>query len=317
MTSRMLFAALFVIGAAWGLTTPLSKYIVLGGYRHFGIVFWQQVVAVAVLGFWLIVARRPVPLSPGSLARYAFIAMFGTILPGAAFYTAQEGLPAGLVALFIALVPMFALPLAIGLRLERPEPLRFLGILAGLAGIAMIILPEASLPDRAALVFVPFALAAPVFYAAEATGLGRLGTDGLDPVQLLFGASFIGLVLVLPFVWASGSWITPSFPMGRAGASLVVTALIHAVAYSGYVWIVGHGGAVFAAQVSYIITGTGILWSVAILGERYSLWIWGALGIVFAGLFLVQPRPARSGDGSLLALPLGEGNIPIHEPKGH
>ncbi len=317
MSPRLLFAALFAIGGAWGLTTPLSKYIVLGGYRHFGIIFWQQVVAVAVLGLWLVVARRPVPLNPGSLARYAFIAMFGTILPGAAFYTAQEGLPAGLVALFIALVPMFALPLAIGFRLERPEPLRFLGILAGLAGIAMIILPEASLPDRAALIFVPFALAAPVFYAVEATGLGRLGTDGLDPVQILFGASFIGLALVLPFVWATGSWITPGLPIGRAGTALVVTALIHAVAYSGYVWIVGQGGAVFAAQVSYLVTGTGILWSMAILGERYSLWVWGALGVVFAGLFLVQPRPVRSGDASLLALPSGEGNIALHEPKGH
>ena len=54
-----------------------------------------------------------------------------------------------------------------------------------------------------------------------------------------------------------------------------------------------------------------------ILGERYSLWVWGALAVVFAGLFLVQPRPARSGDGTLLALPVGEGNIALHEPKGH
>ena len=76
-------------------------------------------------------------------------------------------------------------------------------------------------------------------------------------------------------------------------------------------------GAVFAAQVSYLVTGTGLLWSMAILGERYSLWVWGALAVVFAGLFLVQPRPARSGDGTLLALPVGEGNIALHEPKGH
>ncbi len=315
MPARWLFLALFVIGASWGLTTPLSKFVVQGGYRHFGIIFWQLVIASAMLGGWLAIRGRGLPLGPAALLRYAFIAIVGTILPNAAFYIAQEGLPAGLVAVFIALVPMFAMPLAFGLGLERVEPVRFVGILAGLAGILMIVLPESSLPDRAGLAFVPFALACALCYAVEATGLGRLGTAGLDPVELLAGASILGLAIALPLALLTESWITPALPVTRADVSLIVTAVIHALAYAGYVWIVGHGGAVFAAQVSYLVTGTGVLWSMAILGERYSPWIWGALGTVFLGLFLVQPRPVRGSDGSLLALPMGEGNIALHETQ--
>jgi len=56
--------------------------------------------------------------------------------------------------------------------------------------------------------------------------------------------------------------------------------------------LVGAATAVFAAQVSYLVTGFGVIWSMALLGERYSGWIWGAMAVMFIGLFLVQPRRA-------------------------
>ena len=67
-------------------------------------------------------------------------------------------------------------------------------------------------------------------------------------------------------------------------------------------WIVGRGGPVFAAQVSYVVTGFGVVWSMLLLGESYSLWIWAALAAIFTGLFLTQPRPGAPtayGDASL------------------
>ena len=54
--------------------------------------------------------------------------------------------------------------------------------------------------------------------------------------------------------------------------------------------MVARAGAVFAAQVAYLVTGFGILWAMLLLAERYSGWVWLALGLMFAGLFLVQPR---------------------------
>ncbi len=288
-----LFAALIVIGVAWGATMPLSKIVVNAGYRHFGIIFWQQVVCTAILFGWLVLRRTRLPITPSALLRYLFIALFGTILPNAGSYIAQERLPAGLVSICFALIPMLALPLAIATRLERPEPLRLLGILAGLTGILLIAVPEASLPDRAALPYLFFGLAAALCYAVEATGLGKLGTAELDPVQLLAGASALGMVLALPAAVVTESWITPGQGGLRVDAILVAVAAIHTVSYAGYIWIVGRGGAVFAAQVSYLVTGSAVLWSMILLGERYSLWVWAAIAVVFCGIFLVQPRPRR------------------------
>jgi drug/metabolite transporter (DMT)-like permease len=55
--------------------------------------------------------------------------------------------------------------------------------------------------------------------------------------------------------------------------------------------MVGRAGAVFAAQVSYLVTAFGIFWAWVIFGETYSGWVWAAVALMFAGLFLVQPRP--------------------------
>jgi drug/metabolite transporter (DMT)-like permease len=46
---------------------------------------------------------------------------------------------------------------------------------------------------------------------------------------------------------------------------------------------------VFARQIAYLVTGFGVLWSMALLGERYSAWVWAAFGLMLAGVALVQP----------------------------
>jgi len=76
----------------------------------------------------------------------------------------------------------------------------------------------------------------------------------------------------------------------QADYLLVLTAVIHAAVYTTYVWMVGKTGPVFAGQVSYLVTGFGVLWSMFLLGERYTGWIWAALGLMVLGLALVQPR---------------------------
>ena len=42
-----------------------------------------------------------------------------------------------------------------------------------------------------------------------------------------------------------------------------------------------------------MVTAAGVLWSMTLLGESYSIWVWLALGVMMLGMFLVQPRAAR------------------------
>lgn len=288
--------ALTLIGAVWALTFPLTKIAVLGGYRNFGIIFWSSVIAAVVLG--VIVRSRGIglPTHRAAVGRYLFVALIGTVLPSAATYTAAEHLPAGVIAVCMAIIPIVAFPLAIAVGLERPNLRRFSGLLLGFLGVLLIVLPDASLPDPSKAVFILLALLSVLFYATEGVGLGKIGRAGLDPAQLMLGAFLLSTALTLPIAVITGTFIVPSPVFGAAGTAVVLSGLANVVAYVGYVWIIGRGGPVFAGQVSYIVTGFSIFWSMALLGESYSVWVWGAMLVIFAGLFLTQPRQGAETD---------------------
>jgi drug/metabolite transporter (DMT)-like permease len=287
----VLLAVLILIGAAWGITQPFAKIAVSDGYRHFGIIFWQFALGAVLLAAINRARGQGLPMETRHVALYVIIALIGTLLPNSASYTAAIHLPSGILSIVLSLVPMLSFPIALALGMDRFSALRLLGLCMGLAAILLIALPETSLPDRSMVWWLPVALVAPAFYAVEGNFVARFGTAGLDPVQVLLGSCLVGLVMAAPLALITGQWISPLPPWGAPDAAIVGSSVAHALAYSGYVWMVGRAGAVFAAQVSYLVTAFGIFWAWVIFGETYSAWVWAAVALMFAGLFLVQPRP--------------------------
>jgi drug/metabolite transporter (DMT)-like permease len=288
----ILIGLLAGIGAAWGITQPFAKIAVSEGYRHFGIIFWQFVLSGVLL--WAVnrARGRGLPFLRRHVSLYVIIALIGTLLPNSASYTAAIHLPSGILSIVLSLVPMMSFPIAMALGMDRFSTLRFTGLVLGFCAILLIALPETSLPEPSMVWWLPMALVAPAFYAVEGNFVARYGTEGLDPVQVLLGASLVGCILAAPLALVTGQWISPLPPWGAPDLAIVGSSAAHALAYSGYVWMVGRAGAVFAAQVSYLVTAFGILWAWILLGETYSGWVWAAIALMFAGLFLVQPRRA-------------------------
>ncbi len=292
--SRILpFATLIVTGAAWGATQPLAKIAVSEGYRHFGLIFWQAVLLSLILGGLTLLRGKPLPLHAPALRLYLFVALIGTVLPGIASYQAAVHLPSGVLSILLSSVPMFALPVALALGMDRLEPARVLGLLLGLGGVALLVLPEASLPGGVEAMWIGVALIASLCYAVEGNIVARWGTAGLDAVQVLAGASIIGVGLSLPMALMSGQFITPALPLGAPDKALIASGFLHAFAYSAYVWLVGRTGSVFAAQVSYLVTMFGLVWAMLFLDEAYTGWVWAALALMLGGMTLVQPRRSK------------------------
>ncbi|WP_137701465.1 DMT family transporter [Marimonas lutisalis] len=289
---------LIALGAGWGITQPFSKIAVSEGYRHFGLIFWQLVISGAILGAILVIRRRGVPLDRRQMGFYLLIALIGTILPNGASYEAARHLPSGVMSVAIATVPMWAFPIALMLGLDRFSALRVMGLFCGIVGVYLLVGPDAGLPDPAMAVWVPMALIAPFLYGLEGNLVAKIGTGGAGPIQLLFGASVVGAVIALPLALLTGTWIDPRPPWGAPDYALMASAAVHAVVYSSYVWMVRRAGPVFAGQVSYLVTGFGVMWAMLILGERYSAFFWWAFALMLAGLFLVRPR-----DNATLAEP--------------
>ena len=283
--------ALVLIGAAWGATQPLAKVAVSEGYRHFGLIFWQLVITGTMLTVVTRLRGRRVPVTWADFRVYLLIAVIGTILPNSASYAAAVELPGGVLAILLSTVPLFAFPVAIALGNDSFGWTRALGLLFGLGCVLLIVGPDASLPDPAMAAFIPLALVAPFFYGLEGNVVARFGANGLDPVQMLAGASITGIPIALVLALATGQWIDPRGPWGAPDAAVMASAIVHGIVYTSYFWLVAQAGPVFAAQVSYLVTGFGVAWSMALLSESYSPYIWTALALMLVGVFLVQPRP--------------------------
>ena len=142
-------------------------------------------IAALFLGLVVLLRGRKVHFGAPQLRFCVLIAVIGTIIPNSASYEAARHLPAGVISILLSLVPMFAFPVAILLAVDRFTWARFGGLLAGLAGVLLIVGPDASLPERAMIAAIPIALIAPMLYAVEGNVVARWGTAGLDPVEAL------------------------------------------------------------------------------------------------------------------------------------
>jgi drug/metabolite transporter (DMT)-like permease len=86
----------------------------------------------------------------------------------------------------------------------------------------------------------------------------------------------------------------PQFPFGVLEWSLLSIALISAIGYSSFVFLIVTTGPVFASQVGFMVTITGVLWGIIIFQDEYSGTVWLALIIMMAGLALVTPRKDKT-----------------------
>lgn len=286
------FLGLVAVGGVWGITTPLTKIAVSTGHQPLGLLMWFTIVDVAVLGLVVLVTGRRLVRDAAHLRLYAVVAVFGMMAPQLATYAAAPHLPSGVLSLVVSLVPLMALPLALALGMERFRPVRAAGLVLGAGAVALLLLPGTTLPDMAAVSFLFVAMLAALSYACEGIYVDRWGTRAADPVQTLFGGSLVALVFSVPAAFLSGQVITPFRVWGAAEYAIVLSGVCAVCAYMGYVALLRRAGAVFAGQVAYLATGSGLIWAMVILGERYPPSFWGALALLFAGLFLVQPRPS-------------------------
>ncbi len=282
--------ALLVIGFIWGSTIPLTKIAVSSGHQPLGLIFWQLLFSSIVLTAISILRGVRAPLHQRTLFYFLVIGLIGTILPNSFSYLAAAQLPAGVMAIIIASVPMFSLAIATSLRIERFSPVRSAGVLLGAAAISILILPETSLPEPEKAIFVLIALVAPFCYGAEGNYIATRAPREVDAVTTLLGASVLGVFIAAPLALATDSWVDLSAPWGAPEWALLFSSLFHVAAYSGYIWLVGMAGPVFSSQVSYVVTLAGVFLSALILSESYSSWVWMALVLMLAGLALVQPR---------------------------
>ena len=281
---------LLIMGTAWGLSFSLGKIAVENGAKPFGVAQFQVMFAGIVLLFVNVIRGKSTQNMRDKLGFIFCIAMLGAAIPSVLFYYAAPHVPAGVLSITVALIPLMTYGFSIPLKLETFSVVRAVGLVFGVIAICLIALPENSLPDPATLPWIFIACISALCYAFENIILGFKSALTVGPMRLAMGMNLVAAVTLLPITILTDSYFSPSLPLKTVDYAVIGLGLITVVAYTMFVLSVALFGSVFSSQVGYIVTLTGVFWGMIIFGESPSVWIWLSLCAMIVGLALVTPR---------------------------
>ncbi|SDG05095.1 Threonine/homoserine efflux transporter RhtA [Blastococcus aurantiacus] len=291
------WAALLAVGVLWGSAFPLIR-VNASALGPVGVTFAR--VALGALVLTLLVTAA------GALRRGTTWRAIGTQLPALLLLAALNvaipltlvaaaivGLNASVAAVLNATTPMATLVVAAVWLREPVRTRQMVGVLAGLAGVAVVVGGAPLDLNTSTLFAVGASLAAALSYAFGGVYTRRRFPD-TSPTTLALGQQLCATVLLLPL-----AVITP--PPGPVTAAVAAPLLVlgvgsMAVAYLLYFWILRTAGPVVASTVTLLVPLVGSAIGVGWLGEPLSLGLVAGLVIVLSSVALItHPGPRDFG----------------------
>ena len=280
---------MLLFGAAiYSMTFSLNRIAITEGIPVFAFVFWQSLGA-ALLAFVAAVATRQLPsMRRKDLLFYLLLGTFGTAVPVTLLAFAAPKVPAGAIALGLTLEPILTYVIAVLFRIDRVRLLRIAGILFGLAGVLLVLLPSQSLPEPGMAPWLLMAFGAPLCWAFCSVYIAILRPPESRPIPLTCGKFSAAAILMLPVMAVTDNWWTFDATMTDGDWALIGTIVISAIFLVLTFEIIRVAGPVFLSTYGYFGTLMGLGWAALYFGVVPSSWIWTAIALLFLGLFLVN-----------------------------
>jgi drug/metabolite transporter (DMT)-like permease len=261
----VLFAALGII---WGIPYLLIKVADEG--VSVPVLVWSRVtIGAAILVPIAFIRRRPddarlIKAHAGWLLAYGLAEI---ILPWALLSQAERRLPSGMTGLLIAAVPIIGAVLSMATGGERLTRLRWLGLLIGLGGVALLAGRAAGGGDLPSILLV---LVVAVCYAVgPMIANQKLAAipPPASPSPLTVTAVCLTFAAVVYSPFAALTW-PHAVPTARVLASLVgLGALCTAIALVLLFLLIAEVGPTRAMVITYINPAVAVVLGVLVLGE--------------------------------------------------
>ncbi|AMJ59004.1 DMT family transporter [Bosea sp. PAMC 26642] len=289
----------------WVLLLTLS--LLWGGSFFFGKIAvgeWPPLVVVlsrvglAALVLYLVLRARGLSMAVGRTMWLAFFGMglLNNLIPFSLIFWGQTQLQSGVSAILNATTPLFGVIVAhLFATDEKATPLKIAGVLAGIAGVAILMGPDALGGLQGALLPQLACLGAALSYGFA--GLYGRRFRGLPPLVTAAGQLTATTIMTLPLVLILTPPSTLPVPSWNAGMALVALALLStALAYVIFFEIMRRAGGSNAMLVTFLIPVSAILMGVGLLGEVLLPRHFAGMGAIFLGLALIDGRLFRRGE---------------------
>jgi drug/metabolite transporter (DMT)-like permease len=244
---------------------------------------------VAVLALLLplcLVLRAP---WPGTRAEFLHMALAGALIQGGylggVFLSLSKGMPAGVSSLITALQPILAAVLSAWLLNERTNARQWLGLVLGIAGVALVV------REKWALEGVGFLATALSVLALLSISVGAIWqkrhcarVDLRTGAAIQFGAAL--LVLAPYSLFFETRQVTWSAELLIAIVWLVFALSLGAVFL--LFWLIRHGAATKVASLMYLVPPCTALIAWPLFGETYTAFSAAGMALAMLGVWLVS-----------------------------
>jgi drug/metabolite transporter (DMT)-like permease len=279
-----------VLAILWGGSFTFIK-VSLEGLTPGQLVLGRLVLGAMVLVALVGARRVRLPGSPGIWGHVVAAALFGNVLPFLGLSYGERTTGASVAGVLVGSTPLLTVMLAIAaLPTERPTARKAIGLVAGFAGVVLVMAPWRDSLGTGTVGSRLSCLGAAASYAVGFVYVRRfLSPLGLAPLALAASqlvAAVVLQALITPFL----EWHTPDVTARVAGSVVVLGLLSTGLAYVLYFRLIGDVGATTASAVNYLVPVAAVLISIPALGEplTWNLVVGGI--VVLAGMAFAENR---------------------------
>lgn len=253
---------LVLLAALWGGSFLFMRYAV----PDFGVVplIWLRVAVASACLLPLLLMKGQLGALRQRAGALAVMGLFNSGLPFLLIAWATLSITAGLASIMNAMTPICTALIGALWLGDRLDGRRGLGLLIGLAGVALLAADKADFrPGGSGWAIVAMLLATLCYgFAANHT---RRHLQGVPALVNATGTQLVSALVLLPL--ALWNWPARSPGLGPWLAALVLGVACSALAYLLFFRLIARVGASRAVTVTFLVPVFGTLWGALFLGE--------------------------------------------------
>jgi drug/metabolite transporter (DMT)-like permease len=288
----------------WGLILFLS--VLWGGSFFFNVIAIRELPPFTIVmlrvgiaaGVLLLIMRASglaLPRERSVWGAFLVMSVFNNLVPFTLIVLGQTQIASGLASILNATTPLFTVLIAHACTQdERLDPAKFLGVLVGIGGVAVMV-GGSALTSLGGPVWAQLAcLAASLSYAATSVYARRFRRLGVHPVTTTAGQTLLSTLLIAPVVViVDKPWLLPVPSAAALGAVLALALLSTILGYFIYFRILGSAGATNIGLVTLLVPVTAVLLGIFLLGETLYPKHMIGMGLIALGLAAIDGRIFR------------------------
>jgi drug/metabolite transporter (DMT)-like permease len=260
-----------ILSVLWGGSFILIE-LGLRSFPPMTLVFLRLALAVPPMWIAMRFMGQHLPSSPRIWAALTIVGAINCAFPFMLFFWGQQYLDSGYASILNATTPLWGVFAAHFLtKDEKATPMRILGVLVGLAGILVMVGPQAMRGLSHNLLAQIACLGSTVFYSFAAIYSRRLSRQKLTPMAIATGQTLTGALIMIPFMLLIDQPWTLAMPsLASTLATVALAVFATGLAYGFYFQLIDRAGAANAMLVAFVIPILAVILGIAFLNEALS-----------------------------------------------